>query len=182
MITTILKKVLPTKPQAKTITTIHEFENLLNMGKTHFRNVCLSDIDLSGIDPKNLCLQGAILNNVKFPDNLSRVNLSHTHLLSADLSFRDLSEAVLTGANLSGANLTHANLFGVQLSKANLRHANLSWAYLLNANLSGADLRLANLTGADVYNANLASTQHKGAEFHLARLPLSRKFKRKTHG
>jgi uncharacterized protein YjbI with pentapeptide repeats len=181
MITTILRKVLPTKPQAKTITTIHEFENLLNIGKRDFRKVCLSGIDLSHIAPENLCLQGAILQNVKLPDHLSQVNLSHTHFISADLSFRDLSEAVLTGANLSGANLTHANLLGAQLSKANLRYANLSWAYLPHANLSGSDLTLANLTGADLYGTNLANTRHKGAEFHLARLPLSRKFKRKKH-
>ncbi len=82
--------------------------------------------------------------------NMTKVNLSETIMIDANLRGSDFSEANLSGVDLSGAMLV-----GVKLQRANLREANLIGANLTGADLRGAILSSTNLIGANLTKANL---------------------------
>ncbi len=113
------------------------------------------------------------------PD-LSRADLSGTHLSGADLSRTDLSGAILSDSDLLGATLSRATLTGAILSNASLigthfDHADLSGAILSDVNLLGADFNYANLSGAHLSDANLdhaifSNANLSGAHLNYANL------------
>lgn len=106
--------------------------------------------------------------------DLSRADLSDTHLCGVDLYRAYLSDANLHNANLFRANLYGADLCNAYLSGANLRDANLRYASfddanlryanLYDADLRGADLRGADICGANLCNANLRDADLRGAK------------------
>ncbi len=107
--------------------------------------------------------------------NLSRINLSSTKLIGADLihtnlSYANFSSADLSQANLFGAQLEDANFSGAQLEDAKFSVAKLNSAKFTSANLSDADLSGADLSRANLSDAVLDSTNLRGAKLGNADL------------
>ena len=92
--------------------------------------------------------------------NLSRINLSVSFLVQANLS----------GAKMAAANLCGSTMFDINLSGTSLVQANLSGAYLWGANLSQTCLDLANLSVASLLGANLLGTSLLQANLIEAKL------------
>jgi len=95
--------------------------------------------------------------------DLSRLDLTGTHLVGVDLRDTKLEDADLSGADLTGAKLNDASLRGAKLDGAILRGA-----VLTDANLSGAKLTHADLSGAAVYPAEVRDLDLDGADLRGA--------------
>lgn len=103
-------------------------------------------------------------------DNDTRIDLTNTCLLAADLSGANLNEADLSfallfdadlsGASLVGAELTHANLENASLEHANLQDASLHAAKLNTTNMIESNLVGTDLTWAELNGANLSDARH----------------------
>jgi len=140
----------------------HAIKELRNLGL--LESGALSNVDLGGVDLKQLDLTRANLNGV----NLENANLNVTNLRSASLTLTNMRQTILVNANLIDANLSGASLTRAHLSGANLIYANLSGANLTNAdlvdanltnvNLTEASLTVTNLTRANLTDANLMNT------------------------
>jgi len=114
----------------------------------------------------------------KHPDiqpDLSRADLTNTHLAGANLRKANLYCTGLNWANLKEANLIGADLNGVDLNGANLTRANLAeafinYSYLMRANLSKASLHRATLRETDLSEANFTGAYLTEADFSDARV------------
>jgi len=116
-------------------------------------------IDLTGTHLTSAQLVGANLTGAR----LIEANLTNAQLGGANLTRARLIEANLTNAGLSGANLTGARLIEANLTRARLIEANLTDANLGYANLTDANLGYANLTDAQLDEANLTNAGLSGA-------------------
>jgi uncharacterized protein YjbI with pentapeptide repeats len=95
--------------------------------------------------------------------NLAGADLSHTHLIGADLREANLRGANLEGANLEGADLTGADLSQARLQKTYLTNASLNRSNLASANMNQAIAMFADTRGANLYNLSIAGTQIYGS-------------------
>lgn len=115
---------------------------------------------------------------------LTRTNLSHVMLKSANLNSANVTYANLIECNMEGARLNQTNFEGSNLNQAHLTHAYASGAsfkdtYLIKANLQSAfliksdfenafmmeaDLRGAYVVGANFKNANLYKADLRGVD------------------
>ena len=136
--------------------TRHEVFLLLNQ----VRPLWLNQVDLSGLDLRNVDFARSMLANA---------NLSDCDLRGADFREANLGGANLTNANMIGADFRKVRARGAVLRGADLREASmieadfteadLSYCNLLAANLGGIDLTGANLTGANLTGSNVP--EHK---------------------
>jgi uncharacterized protein YjbI with pentapeptide repeats len=151
------------------------------IGRRDFRNDEQWNLDLSGVDLRELSLTNAYLKNaIPLGAHLEGARLNRVDLRGAFLDDAHPERALLIvnfdGARLERANLRSAGLLGALLVGAVLKDAQLQGAMffdsdieraiLTGANLEGAlfgipepessDRKRANLTGAHLENANLS--------------------------
>ncbi|MEK6477166.1 pentapeptide repeat-containing protein [Catalinimonas sp. 4WD22] len=106
---------------------------------------------------------------------LTRTNLSHVVLKSANLNNANVTHANLIECNLEGARLNQTNFEGSNLNQAHLKHAYASGAsfkdtYLIKANLQAAFLIRSDFENAFMMEADLRDTYVVGANFKNANL------------
>lgn len=126
----------------------------------------LGGADLSHTHLVRANLSGARLDGANF----FQAVLSGADLCRADLDRADLGGAFFVGTDLCGAHLNDANLRGAHLERANLNRAALLGANLRGANLRGANLDGARLFGADLRGAHLDGARLFGADLSGASL------------
>ncbi|MCC0081230.1 MAG: pentapeptide repeat-containing protein [Rhodobacter sp.] len=109
---------------------------------------CQGAVDLTGLrlsapgdgpsDLSSANLAGADLTSARFPlgSELSNADLSHSHLMGAQLSGTALSGSNLRNADLVGTHLVETYLVGANLSRAAFYGADLTGAFLSNAQIS----------------------------------------------
>lgn len=98
--------------------------------------------------------------------DLSRLDLSGSHMFDACMEGADL-----VGTNMTGCDLTHCNIRGADLTRAVLTGARL-W----NADLSEANLTECDMIGADFWNARLFNVKLWQANLENARSISRRSF------
>jgi hypothetical protein len=82
--------------------------------------------------------------------DLSRANLTETHLGGVILKFANLSDSTFTISDFMGADLSKANLTRTDLRGVDLRGANLNGALLLETNFEGARFAETNIVNVDL--------------------------------
>lgn len=131
--------------------------------------VALIERDMTKVDLSETIMIDANLRGSDFSEaNLSGVDLSGAVLIGVRLQGANLREATLIGANLTsadlrGAVLSNTNLIGANLTKANLTKLNLTTTRLAGMDLTEAQLTQANLSGINLAGTNLHKANLTGA-------------------
>ncbi len=115
----------------------------------------LSKADLSGSHLENFDLKGA--------------NLVHARLAGAKLAFADLDQATLSYADFSGADLTSAHMRQATAEDAVFDGANLVFADFTEALLSFSSFKDANLAHARFSGAHLIAANFHNANVYAAK-------------
>lgn len=122
---------------------------LHRMDVRNFQALLLRDLDLSGVD----------LKNVTIPE----VNLAGSQLVNAKLSGSVLRNGKFGRADFTGADLSGTDFNNSQMNKAIFEHAILKGCDFSGANLDGAQFNNADLTNAIFDGARLDGANFKNA-------------------
>ena len=160
----------PSLPEQWNLISGHLFGQKANLANTSFE-----EIDLSGLDLREVNFKGAILKGINFAGtNLSGSNFEGADLEGGNLTGSNLTDSSFEGANLEGANLTNAiiisglgfgqrvNFNNVNLTNANLDDARIEYATFMQSNWNNVDFKKITLTheNIDMFGADL-----RGARF-----------------
>ncbi len=148
--------------------------------RADFRDIDLSEKDLSGIDLSYADLQGSNLMDAK----LIGANLSYANLTQAFLHGADLSKAIIDGASFTNANLARAKLdectgenarftfsclWDCDFKNVVLPKAVFFEAEVCDCDFTGSNLEEAYFVHADLDNSVFEDTNLKNADFDHAR-------------
>lgn len=142
-------------------TTRGELKHLLRIGKGLMgeTQVILKDLDLSGMDLRDLSFKNTTIDNVDF---------SYTHGRNADFTGASIKNSTFNNTCLrlgswSGATIQNTTFACAELQGSDFSHARFKDVHMLEANLSCSGFEGSRLYRVDLHNTNSSGTKWRGA-------------------
>lgn len=142
-------------------TTRGELKHLLRIGKglMYETQVILKDLDLSGMDLRDLSFKNTTIDNVDF---------SYTHGRNADFTGASIKNSTFNNTCLrlgswSGATIQNTTFACAELQGSDFSHARFKDVHMLEANLSCSGFEGSRLYRVDLHNTNSSGTKWRGA-------------------